>query len=127
MGRRTSSASRSSTRCADASPEIRLEHLSAALAVWEYSERSAHYIFGDAVGDPIADDILRELRDRPGGMTRSEIRDLLGGSYSADRIQAALDVLRQHRLAWMVKETGGQGRPAERWRAEAAKPREPVA
>ena len=74
------------------------------------------YIFGDAVGDPTADDILRELRQRKDdGMTRTEIRALLGNSYTADRIQTALDLLRMHRLAYMTTEESG-GRPAERWR-----------
>ena len=49
------------------------------------------------------------------GMTRTEIRQLLGGSYAADRIQAALDLLRMHRLAYMTSEESG-GRPTERWR-----------
>ena len=110
----------------DAASTITVEHLQAALALWRYAEASAAYIWGDAIGDPVADDILRELRLRKDGMTRSEIRELLGGSYNADRIQAALEVLRRHRLAWMVKELGGQGRPAERWHAQT-KTQEPVA
>ena len=100
----------------DGAGEITVEHLEAALAVWRYAERSAMFVFGDAVGDPVADDVLRELRQREDGMTRTEIRQLLGGSYQADRIQAALDLLRQHRLAYMTTEETG-GRPAERWRA----------
>ena len=100
----------------DTSSEITVEHLRAGLEVWRYSERSAMYIFGDAVGDPTADDILRELRQRDDGMTRTEIRALLGGSYAADRIQAALNLLRMHRLAYMTTEESG-GRPTERWRA----------
>jgi hypothetical protein len=102
----------------DSANEIRVEHLRAALAVWRYAERSALFVFGDAVGDPVADDILRELRQRDDGMTRTEIRQLLGGSYAADRIQTALALLRQHRLAFMTSEETG-GRPAERWRATA--------
>jgi hypothetical protein len=101
---------------ADSAAEISVDHLKAALAVWHYAERSAMFVFGDAVGDPVADDILRELRQRTDGMTRTEIRQLLGGSYAADRIQAALDLLRQHRLAYMTMEESG-GRPAERWQA----------
>lgn len=100
---------------ADGKAEITVEHLRAGLEVWRYAERSAMFIFGDAVGDPTADDILRELRQRKDGMTRTEIRQLLGGSYAADRIQAALDLLRMHRLAYMTSEETG-GRPTERWR-----------
>jgi hypothetical protein len=103
----------------DGTDRISHAHLQAALAVWDYSARSAMFIFGDAIGDPTADDILRELRLRDGGMTRTEIRQLLGGSYQADRIQAALQLLRQHRLAYMLMEESG-GRPTERWQAVKA-------
>jgi Protein of unknown function (DUF3987) len=47
----------------DVRPEIDIEHLYAALAVWEYAETSARYIWGDTLGDPIADEILRALRN----------------------------------------------------------------
>ena len=46
----------------DQSLWIRPEHLMAALAVWEYAERSARWIFGDATGDPTADAIMATLR-----------------------------------------------------------------
>jgi hypothetical protein len=39
-----------------------LHHLNAALAVWSYCEYSARHIFGELLGDPIADEILRALR-----------------------------------------------------------------
>jgi hypothetical protein len=45
----------------DGRDEIDEPHLKAALAVWEYCEASAAHIFGDALGDPVADDILRAL------------------------------------------------------------------
>ena len=35
----------------DGADKIRREHLDAALAVWDYCEASARYIFGDALGD----------------------------------------------------------------------------
>jgi hypothetical protein len=54
----------------DCSEVVRAEHLMAALAVWEYCEASARFIFGTSLGDATADDILRALRGRPEGMTR---------------------------------------------------------
>jgi hypothetical protein len=39
--------------------EVRREHLLAGLAVWKYCEASARYIFGDALGDPLADTVLQ--------------------------------------------------------------------
>lgn len=40
---------------------VRPEHLKAALALWEYCEASCQYIFGDTLGDPVADEILSRL------------------------------------------------------------------
>jgi hypothetical protein len=57
--------------------EIDIEHLNAAVAVWEYCDASARYIWGDTIGDPIADEILRSLRQAGAtGMTRTEISNL---------------------------------------------------
>ncbi len=51
----------------DCSPLIQLVHLEAALALWEYCERSAEYVFGDSMGDPTADDIPFRFTRKPGG------------------------------------------------------------
>lgn len=59
----------------------------AALAVWDYCEASARYIFGDALGYPDADRILAELRATPEGLTRTEIRDSFGNFVSHRDIQ----------------------------------------
>jgi hypothetical protein len=45
----------------DGATNIDVPHINAALAVWEYCEASAAYIFGASLGDPIADEILRAL------------------------------------------------------------------
>src|SRR5262249_25163478 len=45
-------------------------HLDAAYALWRYCEASARYIFGDMLGDPLADDLRRMLRQAgTAGMT----------------------------------------------------------
>ncbi len=98
----------------DRSEVIRLEHLQASLAVWSYAEDSARYIFGDALGDPFADELLRVLRGRPEGMTRTEIRDHFGRNKPAAQVDRALAFLLEHGLVRMEKEETG-GRPAERW------------
>jgi hypothetical protein len=104
----------------DQSHEIRRVHLEAALGLWRYCEASARYIFGDAVGDPVADEILTALRARAGGLTRSEIRDLFGRHRKSDEIGRALGVLLEHGLARFEPEDTG-GRPAERWYAVGAR------
>src|SRR5262249_51046143 len=53
----------------DSSNQINLAHLKAAVAVWEYCEASAARIFGKLVGDPVADEILRTLRQAAGGVS----------------------------------------------------------
>ena len=78
----------------DGQTEIGVPHLRAALAVWEYCEASAAFIFGDSLGDEVADDILRALQlAGSAGLTRTAIRDHLGRNRSADRIGAALALL----------------------------------
>jgi Protein of unknown function (DUF3987) len=70
---------------------IDVAHLEAGLAVWNYCEASAQYIFGDMLGDPVADEILRALRQAGrAGMTRTAIRDLFARNRSANQIGAAL-------------------------------------
>src|SRR5262249_50645564 len=41
---------------------VDVPHLNAAYALWQYCEASAHYIFGDVLGDPLADDLRRMLQ-----------------------------------------------------------------
>ena len=72
----------------DQSSVIRVEHLRAALALWQYCEDSAAYIFGDAVGNTVADDILSALRDRRGGLSRTAIGDLFSRNKSKDEIES---------------------------------------
>jgi hypothetical protein len=99
----------------DESASIEREHLEAALALWDYAEESARYIFGDATGDPVADAILQALRNAgDSGLTRTEIRDLFKRHQGADRINAALgELLRLGRVRRKTEQTGG--RPTERW------------
>jgi hypothetical protein len=100
----------------DQSAEIKAEHLLAALALWEYCDRSVRFIFGDTLGDPVADELLRLLRGCPAGLTRTEIRDYFQRNASAERLGRALGLLLQYGLARQEKQQSG-GRPVERWYA----------
>lgn len=95
---------------------IRSQHLRAALAVWDYCEASAAYVFGNSTGDKVADDISKALRQRPEGMTRDDLRDLFQRHQSSERIGQALNLLLGCRRARTEKETT-KGRSAERWYA----------
>jgi hypothetical protein len=98
----------------DCSPLIRASHLLAALAVWQYAEESVRHVFGDSLGDPVADDLLRLLRGCRNGLTRNDLMNYLGRHQSSERIGRALGLLLQHRLARVERQETG-GRPAERW------------
>jgi len=94
---------------------IDVPHLKAALAVWEYAEASAAHIFGKSLGDPVADEIERALRQAgTRGMTRTAIRDLFGRNRSGDRIGAALQLLVTKGRA-RSEASRTTGRPAETW------------
>jgi hypothetical protein len=101
----------------DRSEEIALEHLAAATAVWTYCEASVRYLFGQRLGDPVADAILDALkRSGAAGMSRNEIRDLFSRNVSSGRMGRALSELLRLRLVTMRKaEPDGPGRPEERW------------
>jgi hypothetical protein len=93
---------------------IQPAHLRAALAVWRYSAASARYIFGDAVGDPVADDLLRVLRQAgSNGMTRTAMRELFG--HHSERIGQALALLFKHGRIRRKDLFRTGGRAAEIW------------
>jgi hypothetical protein len=94
----------------DGGGEVEEPHLQAALAIWEYCEASAAHIFGNALGDPVADDILRALQQAGSdGMSRTAIRDLFGRNRSGDRISAALALLHARgRVRMDTRDSGGR-------------------
>lgn len=100
----------------DNKPRISVTHLKAALAVWDYAARSALYIFGDNLGDPMADEIRRALSEHPDGLTRSELRDLFSRNRTRAEIGRALNLLAGAGLARSHTQRE-QGRPTERWSA----------
>jgi hypothetical protein len=100
----------------DESDAIDLGHLQAGLALWDYAARSATFIFGDSLGDRVADEIWKAIAKAASGITRSEIRDLFDRNKSKAEIDSALGVLvaagRVERKA-----VTGRGRPSELWSA----------
>lgn len=95
----------------DQSDVVRPEHLRAAEAVWNYSEESAKYIFGDRSGNAVADEILELLKLRGAeGANRTAISNHFGRNLSADRLQSALQTLQRAGLVEQFLEEG-QGRP----------------
>ncbi len=95
---------------------VGVPHLVAALDLWDYAERSALYVFGDAVGDPVADTILAALK-RNRSLTRTDISKLFSGNASSNQIGLALSLLERNCKARMSKEAPeeGKGRTIEVW------------
>ena len=104
----------------DRSEQINLSQLEAALAVWRYSLDSARWIFGDTLGDQTADEIWALAKDRPHGVTRSEVRDLFSRNKKAREIDRALTVLEEAGRLKRTSQADGRGRPAEIWLPHAA-------
>jgi hypothetical protein len=91
-----------------------LIHLKAALALWEFAEASTIAIFGGALGDPIADTILRAVR-ASGELSDSRISDLFGRHMPAARLdRAKASLLRANLIHCETVETAG--RPRVVWR-----------
>src|SRR5262249_42603002 len=77
----------------DESSIIRAPHLRAALALSRYCQESVRYIFGQTLGDPVAEKILEALRISAAGLTRTEIRDLFQRHRRGHEIDSALALL----------------------------------
>lgn len=98
----------------DGDTAVRLLHLLAGLAVWEYAEQSARYIFGEALGDPVADQIWAALAT--GELDRTDISSLLGRNLSSGRLTAALNLLTSGKARFESRpQEDGKGRPREVW------------
>ena len=103
----------------DGNTSIEPIHLNAALALWDYADKSAKYIWGDLTGDGTADEILKALRSTPNGMTRTQISNLFGRNVTSGRIARALSLLAEHGKAIprLSPSGGASGRPTEVWQA----------
>jgi hypothetical protein len=110
----------------DRSEVVRCVHLEAAIALWKYCEDSARFIFGELPVDNLVNKILGALREAEYGLTRTEIRDLLGRNRKTYEIDNALQTLLRADLAHPVTEhSDRRGRPTERWLAKQAPSPEP--
>lgn len=103
----------------DGSDVIKGEHLLAALALWEYSESSVRYIFGDRTGDSVADRIYDAVSDYADGLTRTDIVNLFQRHIKSERIDDAIALLVRCRKVVIVREET-TGRPVERIKRRTA-------
>jgi hypothetical protein len=89
--------------------------LQAALALWDYSERSAAWIFENGSGNKNADKILAALKAAGrNGLTRLQITNEVFNRHATKfEIDEALRLLHSLKLA-VAKLEGTATRPAER-------------
>jgi len=101
----------------DASEIIKAEHLYAALALWEYVEASTAYVFGETLGDPIADTLLAALQAcYPRGLTRTVIlEETFQRNVRADELDRILRMLLDRKCITVqeLPPDGGRGRPKQ--------------
>jgi hypothetical protein len=76
----------------DASDIVQVTHLASALELWGYADRSAACIWGQRLGDAVADTIAVALRTNR-VLSRSDISALFGRHESSSRIESALRAL----------------------------------
>lgn len=102
----------------DMSRVVKREHLEAALAVWQFCEDSARYLFGDSTGISKVDKTLRALRTAGlNGLARAAITtDVFKNNISAPELTEVLSVLQRHKLAFCNVEGSGRAE-TERWYA----------
>ena len=103
----------------DCSNKIRTTHLKAALEVWRYAEDSVRFIFGDSLGDPVADTILRHVRGSSNCLTRTDVSNIFARNASSVQIDRAVQQLVEKGLVTQEQEkSDGPGRPTMRIRAK---------
>ncbi|MCA9092949.1 MAG: DUF3987 domain-containing protein [Planctomycetaceae bacterium] len=98
----------------DRSELIQIDHLNAAIALWDYCEDSVRYVFGRTPQNRTAERILNALRNSPSGLTRTEISGLFGRHKNSNDQTEALNLLQEKGLARQDKVSTG-GRSIERW------------
>jgi hypothetical protein len=96
----------------DASPLITTQHVVAAIAVWDYCDGSARYLFGAASVDPTETRILAALGGGPKSTT--DLHHALGGHAERKELHDALKNLQERgRIDRMDQPT--PGRPRTVW------------
>lgn len=100
----------------DCSPMVAVPHLQAAIAAWEFCERSTRLVFGEGMGDPDAERLIDALKRNRDGLTRSQIStNVFKRNKKAEEIASLLtDLLTQGLIHRKTDQSNG-GRRAERW------------
>ena len=92
----------------DGQDGIGVLHLQSALALWQYAQDSALYIFGDRAVDPLEEKVLTALKQGP--LTATELSRVFSGHVPKERLQPLLPQLEAQQRITVSKEKNG-GRP----------------
>ncbi len=92
----------------DGAERIAENHLQAALAMWNYAQESALYIFGDRVADPLEEKVLAALKAGP--LTATELSAALNRHVPRKRLQPLLQQLEGQQHISIQKQKNA-GRP----------------
>jgi hypothetical protein len=103
----------------DNNRQIQPVHLNAALALWDYAQRSAVWALERSTGDALAHQIYAALTHAlPDGLTRTQLRDLLHRNPTTTQLDQALAALANDGKITSQRVLTA-GRPAELWTAAA--------
>ena len=93
----------------DGASHIAEPHLKAALAMWQYAQASALYIFQSHMANPLEEKVLKILEQKP--LTATELHAALQRNIPRNRLQPVLQHLEAQRkiMIWQEK-TGGRPR-----------------
>ena len=89
----------------DGQSVIEDRHLNAALAMWQYAQDSALYIFGDRAADPLENKVLEALKSGP--LTATELSAALHRNIPKDRLQPLLQQLEAQQRISISKQKSG--------------------
>jgi hypothetical protein len=99
----------------DQSPMVRAEHLRAALALWEYAEATAHWVWGDAIGDEVTDTLVCGLQTAgDAGLSRTNIWGLFDQHITKRQLEKSLTSLLEKNVI-KRESVKTSGRPTEKW------------
>ncbi|MGI8548300.1 MAG: DUF3987 domain-containing protein [Gemmatimonadaceae bacterium] len=102
----------------DGASSIEVQHLTAALALWQYSRDSVRYVFRSSPGlSPLASKLLAAMiAAAPSGCDKTALRESTGShNRAASDISRALEELRTAGLADVETVGGTGGRPRQVW------------
>jgi len=104
----------------DSSDCIRPEHLKAAVAFWDYCERSINHIFGGTSGDADRERILSALAAGP--LTLTELRRVFSNNRDAEWIKAKMTILVRAGTVITTTKDGDRKGSLPAWALKGGKP-----